>query len=292
MKKFFLFAAVALFAAAACDNTTSEQKRSAFDDAMDKIVTTYQEEASRIDANTEMFIAGTQEEAYEKAYKKATGDLLSLVNKTVRKNPKDTVALYAIQSSVNLLMDDLTVLGPAVNAISGPLAEDEFILQIKEVIAKLQETSAGKMFKDFTVESFTGDDAEGNPVFAKVNLSDFVGKGKYILLDFWSPWCVPCKKAIPSLKEAYDKYHSDKFDIVSVAVWEESRGMDYRNTVDTAAVYGMNWNLVNNGHLEPADIYGVEYIPYLFLFGPDGKIVERNLSEADLDKVLAKALGR
>ena len=278
--------------AAACDNTTTEQKIAAFDEAVDSITSAYREEVSRIDADTDKFIEGTQDEAIEAAYEKATGDLLALVNKTVRKYPKDTVALYAIQGSVNLLMDDLTVLEPAVKAISGPLAENEFILQVKEAIAQLKETASGAMFKDFTVDHFTGDDKDGNPVFTKVSLSDFVGKGKYILLDFWSPWCPPCKKALPTLKNIYEKYHSDNFDMVSVAVWEESRGMDYRNTVDTAAVYGICWNQMNNGHTEPSELYGVQYIPYMFLFAPDGKIIERNLSAEDADAVIAKALGR
>ena len=149
-------------------------------------------------------------------------------------------------------------------------------------------------FTDFTVDHVEGVDADGNPVIVQKSLSDFVGKGKVMLVDFWSPWCPPCRAELPNIKAVWEKYHGKQFDVLSVAVWEESRGMDWRNTIDTAKVYGVEWNQLNNGHREPAALYGIEAIPHMILFDKDGTILLRGdaLRGPDLEPAVAKVLGR
>ena len=122
------------------------------------------------------------------------------------------------------------------------------------------------------------------PIYADVKLSDYVGKGKYILLDFWSPWCGPCRREMPNIKAVYDKYKGDKFDVVSIAVWEREP-VDV--TIETAAELGMDWNQINNGQREPAELYGVEGIPHLILFGPDGTILKRGFHGAEIEEVVS-----
>jgi thiol-disulfide isomerase/thioredoxin len=41
-------------------------------------------------------------------------------------------------------------------------------------------------------------------------------KAKYILLDFWATWCVPCVADLPSRKEAYDRFHVKGFEILGM----------------------------------------------------------------------------
>lgn len=33
-------------------------------------------------------------------------------------------------------------------------------------------------------------------------------KGKYIVLDFWGSWCIPCLAGLPKMKELYEKYRT------------------------------------------------------------------------------------
>lgn len=158
------------------------------------------------------------------------------------------------------------------------LEADKDLQRIKAGIEKRKGTQSGAMFTDFEVTQPDGSIAK---------LSDYVGKGKYILVDFWASWCGPCKREIPNIKAAYEKYKGDKFDVLSVAVWDKPE-----DTVKAAAEHGVVWNQIINAQRIPTDIYGIEGIPHLILFGPDGSIVKRGegLRGEGLEKTLSELL--
>lgn len=125
----------------------------------------------------------------------------------------------------------------------------------------LVATAVGRPFTDFA-------DASG------VKLSDFAGKGKYTLVDFWASWCGPCRREIPNIKGLYDKY-KDKMNFVGVAVWD-----DPDDTKKAMEQLKMPWPVMEGGKnwQEPTDLYGVNGIPHIMLIDPDGKIVARQLA--------------
>lgn len=43
-------------------------------------------------------------------------------------------------------------------------------------------------------------------------------RGKVVLLDFWSTGCTSCIENMPSIKEIYDKYHEQGFEVISICV--------------------------------------------------------------------------
>ena len=201
-----------------------------------------------------------------------------------KKNPDNEVAVQVLMNLRGLIDDEQV--SEIISAMPAEMLEREDVGALKKGLDARIATSEGKPFVDFTVNSVVGQtrSVPPQPKYAEVKLSDYVGKGKYILLDFWSPWCGPCRREMPNIKAVYDKYKGDKFDVVSIAVWEREP-VDV--TIETAAKLGMDWNQINNGGREPAELYGVEGIPHLILFGPDGTILKRGFHGAEIEEVVS-----
>lgn len=139
-------------------------------------------------------------------------------------------------------------------------------------------TAEGKHFTDFTI-------ANGNLDGTPAKLSDYVGKGKYVLVDFWASWCGPCRRAIPVIREVWEQYHGDRFEVLGVAVWDE-------RTSSEKAIKELDlpWAQIIDAQDIPTDLYGIDGIPHIILFGPDGTIVARNLHGDGLKSTVAKLM--
>ena len=219
-----------------------------------------------------------KEQALNEFYESFFAEYNEYNKKTYTENTDNFVALYALQSLIGEFEDP--ELDSLLNLLAPALQEHKFVQGMQQAIKARINTAEGKPFIDFTVNSVVGmtRSVPPQPKYAEVKFSDYVGKGKYILVDFWAPWCGPCKREIPNLKAVYDKYAGKNFDILSIAVWERQ---PVQVTIDTAAELGMNWSHINNAGSVPTEIYGVEGIPHLMLIGPDGTILKRGFHGAE-----------
>ena len=292
MKRILWIAAAALIALAGCKQQTGEEALAAFRSDLETWMNGYRESAKQINEDASLDEA-QKEEKFEALQDDVIGKMTDSGRKLLDKYYADTLVAPAVLREVGSYLDD-----DELNAIFAKLPDavkaDKYVARMIETNAARQATAVGNPFTDFTVDHVAGVDKQGNPVYEKKSLSDFVGKGKVMLVDFWSPWCPPCKAELPNIKAVWEKYHGDDFDVLSVAVWEESRRMDWHNTIDTAKVYGVDWNQLNNGHQEPAALYGIEGIPHMILFDKDGTILRRgdDLRGEKTAKAVAEVLGR
>lgn len=207
--------------------------------------------------------------------------------KTYTENTDNFVALYALQNLINEFED--AQLDSLMNLLAPALQEHRYVQRMRKAIEARIETGEGKMFKDFTVNTVVGQtrSVPPQPKYKEVNFSDYVGKGKYVLVDFWSPWCGPCRREMPNIKQVYDKYKGKDFNVLSIAVWERQ---PVEVTIETAAKLNMTWDQINNAQSIPMEIYGIEGIPHVMLIGPDGTILRRGLHGAGIEEAVAEYL--
>lgn len=145
-----------------------------------------------------------------------------------------------------------------------------------EVMARIEmakRTSKGKPY--INISGFDLNDKE-------VSLSDYVGKGKVVYLDFWASWCGPCRRTMPDLRDLYAEYKDRGFEIVGVSLDDNKENWAKATEED-----GITWPQFSNlqGWSEPAaQSYGVSFIPFTILIDKEGKIVGKNMMK---DQVVA-----
>ena len=176
-----------------------------------------------------------------------------------------------------LFMEKAYEMEPA--ALEKFVAENPYFAQFQRVNKLLESnrnklmTSEGKMFADFEIE-YDG---------VKHRLSDVVGKGDYVLVDFWASWCGPCIRQTAVLKDIYKEYKDQGLKILGVAVWDEPQ-----NTLKAIEQHELPWESWLNGQSVPTDVYGIAGIPCIILFGPDGTILSRDKQSEELKADVAK----
>ena len=154
--------------------------------------------------------------------------------------------------------------------------------QVATILTRLRglmNTAEGMPFVEIK-----GKDADGNAVA----LSDYVGKGNYVLLDMWASWCGPCKGEIPNLLKLHNQYKDKGLTVLGLFVWDKKE-----NLKKAMEEEGIVWpQILSIETTEATDSYGVDGIPHIILFAPDGTILKRNLRGQDMinavDEVMKK----
>ena len=203
--------------------------------------------------------------------------LVAIHRNAIRQNPDNIVGAFALSA---LESSEPKVALSLVGTLSEEMTKNATVQAILPTLEARAHTAIGDQFTDFEVVQDPADP------HSAVKLSDYVGKGKTILLVFWASWCEENRKEMPGLKNIYEKYHGDDFDIVSIAVSDAPE-----NSLAAAKEMGIMWNLIVNAQIIPLETYGVRRIPDMILFGPDGTILLRNFWGYD-DLILDSIIGR
>lgn len=152
-------------------------------------------------------------------------------------------------------------------------AVTEFLIRM----AKLRSVQVGQLAPDFTMPTLDG---------KTIKLSSL--RGKYVMIDFWASWCVPCRHENPNVVKAYNKYKAKNFTILGISLDKDP--VAWKQAVDQDGLTWTHASELKDFEGPTVRAYQVEAIPANFILDPAGKIIARNLRGEELDSFLNKTL--
>lgn len=193
----------------------------------------------------------------------------------IAKHPDSYISVYMLAFYGQLKPFDTTK--KVFASLSPEVQQTRIGTMIHKQIIAIEASSPGKV-----VDNFTSTDINGN----SLSLADF--KGKYLIIDFWASWCVPCRKSHPHLRAIYEKYKSKGLDIIGVAdddirpqIWKKAVAQDSIG-VWHHILSGTDQDKKMKGIANPDDLmerFGVTGLPTKFIVDPNGKILAKFIGD-------------
>lgn len=202
---------------------------------------------------------------------------VKLVRRIIRENKDNNIPIPYIVEAMQLLGYDglKEALDPKAAYYNHP-----DLAKAKQLLATYDKRAPGTKFKDMTMNDMDG---------KKVTLSQWAGKGNYVLVDFWASWCGPCRQEMPNVVVNYEKYHAKGFEIVGVSFDQNKEPW-----VKAVQTMGLRWPQMSDlkgWQCAASDLYGIKSIPASVLIDPQGTIIALDLRGKALGKKLKEIYG-
>ena len=126
---------------------------------------------------------------------------------------------------------------------------------------------------------------EGTTIYGdEISLAD--QRGRWVVLNFFASWCVPCLEEHPELL-AFDAAHRAKGDAVLISVTFDDSADDARAFFEKR---GGTWPVIDDPTNAIGVAFGVAQVPETFVISPNGTVVQRYsgaVTRAALEELIA-----
>lgn len=187
-------------------------------------------------------------------------------------HPKGFFSLYLVE-----LENDYNEKKRLYNELDESAKQSEGGEEIAQRLKTLSKSQIGLQMEDFTQA-----DTSGNPV----KFNSF--KGKYVLVDFWASWCMPCRAENPNVLKAYNAFKNKGFTVVGISL--DDKAANWKKAIRDDK---MPWTQLSDLKGWKNDVsvsFGIQAIPSNFLIDPSGKIVAKDLRGVALEEKLKELL--
>ncbi len=157
--------------------------------------------------------------------------------------------------------------------------QDPVYLEFAHEMEALRTTAVGCRYVDIALKDPSG---------KVVKVSDYVGKNKITMIDFWASWCGPCRAEMPNVIKAYKTYKDKGFAIVGVSL--DNDGKSWRNAIKTLGIPWPQISDLKGWNSAGAAAYNIKAIPATVLINQKGEIIAKDLRGEDLEKKLSEVL--
>ena len=182
------------------------------------------------------------------------------------------------------------------------LEKNDEALKCYEQVAKLLKQSDDANIEK-AVEKLDGAIRQlklvGNPIDIEGTLVDgnkfdwSKYKGKVVLVDFWATWCKPCVAELPNVKEVYEKYHDQGFDVVGISLDDDREALEAfleKEHIRWPTLFSSDPKAAGGDH-PMATLYGVSSIPTTILVDRQGKVVSLAARGENLGELVGELIG-
>jgi len=142
---------------------------------------------------------------------------------------------------------------------------------------KAKPLSIGHKAPDLTISGIDGN---------TVKLSDY--KGKFVMVDFWASWCVPCRQENPNVLKQYNTFHSKGFNVLGVSLDKDKAA--WQKAVNDDKLAWTQASDLKSFEGTAEQLYHIEAIPSNYIIDPQGNIAAKNIRGADLEAFLNKTI--